>query len=179
MAKAMKNQTLLFALAVLAQLFILAAIPAQKIYTRTTGKVITIKTAPVDPYDFLSGYHVILTYEISAIPEAYKHLVPENGSTRVYAVLVPDENGVWQIDSVHSGRPGEIPDAAVMLTGELDSAGRITYGIEHYYIPETQTEEINRELRQNQEQAFADIMVDRFGSAALLRLKIAGKVYEY
>ena len=46
----MNRRLVWFVVAVVAQLFILAAVPAQKIHTITTGKTILLKTAPVDPY---------------------------------------------------------------------------------------------------------------------------------
>ena len=64
----MSKKITFFALALAAQTAILAAVPAKQIYTRLTGTLITIETAPVDPYSFLSGYHVILSYKISTPP---------------------------------------------------------------------------------------------------------------
>ncbi len=64
----MNKKIVYFILALTVQAAILAAVPAKQIYTRLTGKTIFIKTAPVDPYSLLSGYYVVLNYEIARPP---------------------------------------------------------------------------------------------------------------
>ena len=50
-------------LAVIAlQAAILAAIPSRQVKARASGVDVTLETAPVDPLDPLSGYHVTLRY---------------------------------------------------------------------------------------------------------------------
>jgi len=161
--------------AVAVQLGILAVIPARQIYTRSTGTLVTIRTAPVDPYDVLSGYYVTLAYEISTPPGL-------NGSPgnneRVYVVLVPGEDNVWVAQSTYRTRPASIPPGAVVVRG-WQKGMWVRYGIEAFYVPEENREEIERALRQNQGTAKAQIKVDRFGHAALERLIIADKTYEH
>lgn len=167
-----------FLLAVLAQCAILAAVPGRQVYTRLTGKPVTIRTAPVDPYSFLSGYHVTLNYEISrpwnrTADEQWR----ENGQTR-YVLLERGEDDIWSATSMHEELPEQVRENAVMIKGRLRS-GRILFGIEAFYIPEDDRQEVEQALRASEGRAKAEIKVDRFGHAALERLIIDGKPYEY
>ena len=166
--------------AILLQCAIIAAVPVPKLITRLTGKTITIKTAPVDPYDFLSGYHVILSYEISQFNEPTppeQRMYPRGGQI-VYNVLIKGEDDVWKSQSLHQSFPKDISEGAIVIKGKW-KGGRIEYGIEKFFIPEEKRQDIERDLRQNQRQALADIRVDRFGNAALVRLRVDDRVYEY
>lgn len=95
-------------LAILLQCAIIAAVPLPKLFARLTGQTITIKTAPVDPYDFLSGYHVILSYEISQPPSESTESETVNrpdfyysNNQTLYNVLEMDDDGVWRSLSIH------------------------------------------------------------------------------
>ena len=55
----------------------------------------------------------------------------------------------------------------------------IEYGIESYFIPEENRSVIEKDLRKNRRQAKAQIKVDKYGNAALVRLMIDDRVYEY
>ena len=166
--------------AILFQCAIIAAVPVPKLFTRLTGQTIAIKTAPVDPYDFLSGYHVILSFEISQLADL---ISPEqrmyyNQNQILYNVLTKDENSTWNSQSVHESFPKDIPEGAIVIKGKWKHS-RIEYGIEKFFIPEEKRQDIEGDLRQNQRQALADIRVDRFGNAALVRLQVDDRVYEY
>ncbi len=173
----MSKRILLFIMAVVVQTAILATIPARQIHARMTGKLIIIKTAPVDPYSFLSGYHVILGYEIST-PNPNQMQIQNSWDTPVFVVLRERPDKVWEIDSVHKERPMNVPQDKVVIRGRTEY-NRIRYGIEHYFIPETNRSQIEREFRDNRTESYAQVKVDRFGNAALVGLKIRDTLYEY
>ncbi len=170
----MTKKITFFAIALLLQLLILAAVPARQIHARLTGKLVTIKTAPVDPYDFLSGYHVILRYEISTPPKITNNRYPHT----VYVILEPDSDRIYEATSTHPKMPDDIPDEAVVIKG-TGQRSRVKYGIENYFIPEKNREVIEKDLRRNRRQAKAQIKIDKFGNPALIRLIIDDKTYEY
>ncbi|MBE0535240.1 MAG: GDYXXLXY domain-containing protein [Phycisphaerae bacterium] len=172
----MNRQIALFALAVAVQAAILAAVPARQVYTRLTGRTLLIRTAPVDPYNFLSGYHVILNYEIAT--PADPSWAQKPGRT-AYVVLKPAADGAWSAESVHTERPKDLAEDAVLIKGRQQRRGSITYGIESYYIPENDRDRIERDLRNNAGKARAEIKVDAFGNAALVRILIEDRIYEY
>lgn len=176
----MAKQTVFFVLAVGLQLAILAAVPAKKIHARMTGTLITIRTVPVDPYDFLSGYHVVLRYEISQPSKeqwAGFSSQPHSGTT-VYAVLKKGPEEIWSLESLSQTLPKNLSSEQIAVKGKI-SRSQIEYGIEHFFIPEEIRNEFERELRQNHQRVLAQIRVDKYGNAALIRLLIGGKAYEF
>jgi uncharacterized membrane-anchored protein len=172
----MNKRLIWFIVAVAAQLLILAAVPAQKIHTRITGKTILLKTAPVDPYSVMSGYYVTLGYEISnpKISTEWKDW-PEGKP--VWVMLKVDSNGIWDAVSVHDKRPS-VPNDCVVIKGKA-SRWRIEYGIESYFIPEDARDKVTRDLRSNSKEAKAEVKVDSSGNAAITKLIIQDRVYEY
>ena len=171
----MNKKIICFILALAVQAAILAAVPARHVFTRLTGKTIFIRTAPVDPYNLLSGYHVILNYEISR---------PANwsGSRKrhtLYVVLKQDEDNTWSAESVHDRRPENIPTDRIIIKGRQRRWRGVEYGVEHYYIPEASRQQIEQDLRKNAGKAKAEIKIDHFGNATLIRLHIEDRIYEY
>jgi uncharacterized membrane-anchored protein len=154
------------------QTALILAVPAQSAYTQLTGKTVILQTIPVDPYELLRGYSQTLRYDISIqdnlrkLP-GWKELPqqPRNGKeltllkpgTRVYVILqAPKASNpsastaqlpeVWTPVAVSSIRPSQLPSNQVALKG-LAEHGFIQYGLETYYIPEDQREQINADLR--------------------------------
>jgi len=173
----MKRQAHYFILAVAAQLLILAAVPAQKIYTRATGRSVTLKIRPVDPYSVLSGYYVTLNYEIGA-PRSFGDSVDAHDGERVYVILERQNDGVWRHVSLSKSRPANLPENRIAIRGRY-TYFRISYGIEEFFIPEDKRAEIEEGLRENRDQARVEIKVDSKGDAALVRLLIGDHVYDY
>lgn len=174
----MNRRTLVFALAVAAQLLILAAIPAQKIYTRTVGKSVMLKIRPVDPYSMLSGYYVTLHYEI-ADPAAFTTQATDIYSGKdVYAILERREGGVWRPVSLSDSFPTDLPETRIAIRGHY-AGWTYKYGIEEFYIPEGKRGEIEQALWANRDQARVEIKVDSNGNAALVRLLIGDRTYDY
>jgi len=165
-----------FIIAVAVQALVLAAVPARQIYTRQTGTTVILKTAPRDPYDILSGYYVTLTYEIARPKSSDWRRLPK--SKPVWVVLKESDDGIWNADSAHDSRPESMPDGCVVIKGRKKGS-RIVYGIESYFIPENARDTVERDLRQNRGQARVEVKIDSFGHAALIRLLIEDRVYEY
>jgi uncharacterized membrane-anchored protein len=163
-----------FIFAVVAQILILAAVPAKKIYTRQTGTLVVLKVAPYDPYTILSGYYASVRYSISTPPAWFQF---SNGSD-IYVVLQKGSQDFWHAESSHKSWPKSIPPQAIVIKGQKQQR-RVVYGIESYFIPEREREKINKDLLINSESARAEVFIDAFGNAAIKRLKIQDRVYEY
>jgi len=172
----MNRHALYFVLAVAAQFLILAAAPAQKIYTRATGRSVTLKMRPVDPYNVLSGYYVTLNYEIAS-PGSFPNSGDYSGE-RVYAILERRADGEWRPVSLSNSHPANLPENRVAIRGRY-SYSSIEYGIEEFFIPEDKRAEIEEGLRKHRDQARVEIKVDSEGNAALVRLLIGTRVYDY
>jgi uncharacterized membrane-anchored protein len=176
----MRKTALYFGLAVLLQIIVLACVPAGKIYTRTTGTTVILKVGPVDPYSVMRGYFVTLSYDISR-PREFEDIVRSLKYMQTcYTVLERDPQdrwGSWRAVSIHTEFPRDLQPGQVAIKGK--ARWRILYGIEEYYIPEGRREEIGDALRKHREDARVEVKVDRRGNAALIRLLIGDKAYEY
>jgi uncharacterized membrane-anchored protein len=160
-----------FALALALQILILLGVPAQKVWTRATGRTVVLKVAPVDPYSLLSGYYVTLGYEIGRREAFPNHgELGYNGS--VYAIVEQQADGVWHPVALAATLPHQIA-----LRGRA-TYGRIEYGIEEFYIPENQRAAIADDLRAHPDAARVEVKVDARGNVALVRLRIEGRAYE-
>lgn len=173
----MNRHALYFVLAVVAQFLILAAVPAQKIYTRATGRSALLKIRPVDPYNVLSGYYVTLNYEIAS-PGSFADPGVAWGGDQVYAMLEKQADGVWRPVSLSKSYPANLPENRIAIRGH-HMHNQIAYGIEVFFIPEDKRAEIEQGLRKNPDQARVEIKVDSKGNTALVRLLIGDHIYDY
>ena len=154
------------------QTALIMAVPAQAVYTQLTGKTVILQTVPVDPYELLRGYSQTLRYDISSQdslrqlpgwqelpkqkPDESKLTFIEPG-THFYVILQaiasPTSTELpqpWQPVAVSAKRPFPLPANQVALKG-LAQHGSIEYGLETYYIPEDQREQIKADLRTAQQ----------------------------
>jgi uncharacterized membrane-anchored protein len=149
------------------QTALILAVPAQAVYTQLTGKTVILQTVPVDPYELLRGYSQTLRYDISRQnslsklpgweelpkqqPNGNNFALIEPG-TRFYVVLAAPTKPTlgklpqaWKPIAVSTQRPSQLPANQVALKG-LAEKGFIQYGLETYYIPEDQRQQINADL---------------------------------
>jgi uncharacterized membrane-anchored protein len=92
-----------------------------------------LQTRPVDPRDLLRGNYLTLGYEISIPPTDPKYLNFSEGST-VFVRLKP-QGDFYVVDTVAEA-PAD--DGAPWLRAQWRNQ-RLDYGIDRYYIPETQS----------------------------------------
>jgi uncharacterized membrane-anchored protein len=191
-----------FWLPLAAQLAIIIGVPAQAIYTYTTGTSVILQTAPVDPYDLLRGYSQTLNYEISQA--ATLETLPgwdavvarqedqPNQTLAVYITLerpdspptdtIPDP---WQPVAIAPDFPTALTDNQVVLTGRL-SYQWVQYGLERYYMPEDQRDtinteimELNREFQNEPPPVVVEVRVARNGTAVPVSLWVSDRQYRF
>jgi uncharacterized membrane-anchored protein len=126
-----------FVAAVVIQALILIAVPARKVFTRVTGRTVLLKVQPVDPYSLLSGYYATLGFDISRVDAFPNAQVFPDGP--IYAVVAKGDDGTWKPAFLESHLPANLPDNRMAILGQL-RGGMITYGIEEFYVPEAQRE---------------------------------------
>ncbi|QDZ39538.1 GDYXXLXY domain-containing protein [Euhalothece natronophila Z-M001] len=157
-----------FVLPLTCQIALIASIPAQAIYTHLTGTEVVLQTVPVDPYDLLRGYSQTLRYNISQVEKletlnGWESVVrqtrddedetlPPDG-TSLYVILQAPETESesshptpWEAIAVRYQRPVELGNEQIAIKGELDNRW-VNYGLERYYFPEQQREELNQRIR--------------------------------
>ena len=167
-----------FVVAVALQTLIIAAVPARRAYTLCVGRTVFLKTAPVDPYDVLSGYHVVLSCDISnssRLPGS----PALNGGETIHVVLAEGQDGFWHAEAASRDWPRNVPPGAVVIKGTGTGRRGIRYGIENYFIPEGMGREIEDGLRRHPKSTRVEVRVDASGRAALVRLHVGERMYDY
>ena len=158
------------AVVLLVQTGILAAMAGRHAAVRTWGTAVTLRTAPVDPYDLMSGYYLVLSYEIESPPDRLAPADLRRGD-RVWLVVRSAEPA-WELETVARERPAPAADRVALPARwdgwrfEIEGAGRV-------YVPESQREAADRVIRNAQGKGLVDLRVSD-GTVAVLRLRIGG-----
>lgn len=192
-----------FWIPLLIQLVLIAAVPAQAIYTHLAGRTVLIQTAPVDPYDLLTGYSVTLSYDIARIDTLRKlpgwKTLPKGQEAwnrdrlaeglRLYVILEAPSGAAskqpqaWKAVDVRATWPQQIQPNQIVLTGQAHY-NSVDYGIETYYMPEARREEVNTAIRESQGSrsktpAIVEAKVDPQGNAVPVQIWVNGKAYRF
>ena len=177
----------------LLQLIVILSIPSQSFYTYAFGETIVIQTRPVDPYDVLRGYSQTLRYDISDLNEL-KQLPGgkdlEQAKTFYVILKAPESQDQqpplpWIPSKIRIEKPQNLPDNEIAIAGTVENSRWANYGLETYYMPENIREQINREIRQlqqqsNRERSFVvEIKVDAQGNAIASSLWIGDRNYNF
>lgn len=144
---------------------LIMAVPAQALYTDVTGKTVILQTVPVDSNNVLQGntlaldYNISRTANLSRLPGWQTLVSKGRGSgrrlpegTNVYVILqeqLSSGRGVpraWRPLRVTSDRPSSLRANQVALRGVYQD-GSVNYGLETYYIPENQRQQIRNDLQ--------------------------------
>ena len=155
------------------QCLVLVAIPARNLITRATGRDVTLWTAPVDPYDPLSGYYVTLGYEVEASALVVREQLGTEGTVWI---TVRQKTPAWEFVAVTVDRPAPAPDEVSMRASwsgwraTLDGASRL-------YIPETQRDRVAALLNEARQRGLVDLRVGEGGDVAVLRLRVGGVTF--
>jgi len=180
---------LLFAVAALVQVALIAMMVIDRARILRDGAEVTLATRPVDPRDFLRGDYVALNYDISTVRAGALENMPAAGrNVPIYVKLAP-KDGIYAAVSVHA-EPVAVTGDEVLIRGRVSygtscgPSGRgfcgslsVKYGIERYFVPEGEGREI--EKARNQGKVTIVAAVTRAGRAAIKRLLVDGQpVYD-
>ncbi len=180
------------------QLILILAVPSQAFYTQVTGKTVILQTAPVDPYDFFRGYYQTLSYDISnrdtlkALPgwnEIAKGDDYLPAGTLIYITLEQPKDSpnssrplAWKPIKVSAEYPQNLSNHQIALKGK-STGWSIEYGLERYYMPENQREQINTTITEAQmkdQQSFVvEIKVNSQGKAIPVSLWVRDRNYKF
>ena len=182
-----------FVLPFLLQLAFVLIVPAQSAYTYNFGKLAVLQTAPVDPYDFLRGYSQTLRYNISRVSDLKRldrskkfkpgdicYVVLELNLTKTKSPPSPSK-----IAKITQEFPQDLTKSQVALKGKIEKYGHVSYGLETYYMPESQRNKINREISDLQRNTIGkrpfvvEIKVDRWGNSVPVSLWLENKKYSF
>jgi len=159
------------AVVLLVQAGILAAMAGRHAAVREWGAAVTLKTTPVDPYDLMSGYYLVLRYEVEQPPA---RLLPEGlrRGDRLWLVVRRGEPA-WELAAVARERPEPAADH-VALPARWDGSRAAIDGADRVYVPEAQRARAERLQRENQSRGLVDLRVGSDGTLAVVRLRIGG-----
>lgn len=192
-----------FAVPLLLQVGLVLVPPAQSVYTHITGKTVILQTIPVDPYDPLRGYSQTLSYDISRLENLQKlpgwQEVSKQPKRKIgdylesgiefYIVLEAPPEGVkqpplaWKPIKVSKSRPTSLPANQIALKGKGEGTSTISYGLETYYFPESQQQEINQAINQAQrgqmQLLVVEIKVDKQGHGVPVSFWVDRRNYRF
>jgi uncharacterized membrane-anchored protein len=167
-----------FQLALLTAMVVINAAPL------VVGDTILLKVEPLDPRDLFRGDYVILTYVInrvspqgiegiagSAEPSSYLYGAREPEERVVYVGLEPDADGkYWHGTRMSLERPASGKFIRGVYRGYRWGPGRLSYGIETFYVPEGTGHKYEDAARKRQ--LAAEIALPPWGQAKLRGLRI-------
>jgi uncharacterized membrane-anchored protein len=188
----------------LLQVGLILAVPAQALYTDVTGKTVILQTVPIRPDDVLQGYSLNLNYNISRIATlrrlpGWREWVRRNSARNrpvaagsiLYLILQEQQSfsrGIpraWRPVRIRSDRPNSLANNQVALKGTYQD-GVINYGLENYYIPEDQRQQISNDLvraRENRDGRLPPIVVkvkvDPQGKAVPISMWVRDRNYRF
>jgi uncharacterized membrane-anchored protein len=182
----------------LLQLALILSVPAQAVYTYVTGKTVILQTIPIDPYDFLRGYYQTLNYTISDVDTlrtlpGWEEVTGEkdriSAKQIVYVTLekpkTESESEIplaWKPIQISLEQPENLAENQIAIRGE-SQGWNIKYGVERYYMPEHQREQINQEINETQREqpeAFVvEVKVDENGKAIPMSLWVRDRNYQF
>jgi len=176
----------------LLQLAIILIVPAKSAYTYNFGRQAVLQTIPVDPYDLLRGYSQTLTYNISSINSLKKFPGGDELAKGDIFYVILELNTATQtppspskIIKVVKELPQNLTKSQVALKGNATRYNRVNYGLETYYMPESQRNKINQEIReldrdsQGKRPFVVEIRVDRWGNSVPVSLWLEDKQYTF
>ena len=179
-----------YAVAALVQVVLIGLMVADRASILREGAEVTLQTRPVDPRDFLRGDYVALSYAISSIPAgALENQHAPSRTPEVFVKLAPNADGYYEAASVHLA-PVPVAGPERLIRGRLQHGATcggqmrlfcrtltIKYGIENYFVPQAEAQEIER--ARNQRKVAIVAAVTPSGRAAIKRLLMDGQpVYE-
>jgi len=149
-------KTKLIIAAVAFQVAVLAFVAGQREWILRTGRVILLRTAPLDPRDVMRGDYVRLEYEISQVDRALwrdglrtNHLAAlARRGTRVYGLLRVAEDGLAQLVALTDRRPAQGPFIRGHLEPSWGQAARVRWGIEAFFMEQGKARELEEQRTQ-------------------------------
>ena len=146
------------------QLGVLVAMIAGNTVPYIGGQTVLLRVVPVDPRDLMRGDYVTLSYDISRLAPASTG----GGADRtVYVSLAPEADGRhFQGSAASFTRPATGP----YIRGTTGGPGRITFGIESYYVQEGRGRDYEQAVRERR--LAAEVVLGYDGSPTLRGLVV-------
>lgn len=167
-----------FFIIVLLQVLAILSIASVNTITLMTGKMVLLRTAPVDPRSLFQGQYVDLSYDISnlnphELPDFDRKVLSSNYGKRVYVVL-EKQGKYWKPVDVELKRP-DVASDQVVIAGTIENNGssniHVRYGIETYFVPE----DVASKIESSSGRFDVEVSVGRSGRCLIKRVLLNGK----
>lgn len=182
-----------FLLPFVLQFAIILVVPAQSAYTYNFGKLAVLQTMPVDPYDLLRGYSQTLSYDLSQTSNLEQVPGSENIEPvkTIYVILetnlspIKTPPAASKIIKITSKIPADLAANQIALQGKVNQYNQVIYGLETYYLPESQRNKINQEIsalsgnNEGKKPFLVEIKVDRWGNSVPISLWVGEHQYRF
>ena len=159
------------------QILLLLLMIAYRQYTLSTGQAIMLHLQrPVDPRSMFSGNYVLLSYDISTLDKKKMGIVDAFKYGDTIHVSLSKEGIYWVVKSAGKEIPDTLYIRGTVTSGWSDDI-RVEYGIEQYYIPDSQAKEIENKLRAAEDpgEAAVEVIVDSNGNAAISQVLLGNE----
>ncbi len=166
----------LIAAAVVFQFAVLAYMAAERELIAVTGRIIQLRTAPIDPNNPFMGTYVRLNYEISSIPQSkFKGTAKVEDiteGTKVFTVLKDDGAGNSIVDYCTDRRPKDGLYIKGYATRDWRPSGglNVKYGIEAFFVQQEKGLEIEKRAGSRNEiqtPLIMEVALSKSGTAVL------------
>ena len=168
-------------LAIIFQILLIIAMLAYALMPLYLGKEIKVRVNLYDPRDLFRGNYVSLSYDFSDFSNLQQSKFDEktgveiyiydrnfSKNDEIYAILKQDANATYAFDKFSFTKPKD----ALFLAGKFDGYSFVKYGIEEFYMPTKKAKQTEREMMDQDVDAFAVLMVMDDGRARLKDLII-------
>lgn len=199
-----------FIVPLIIQTGLILAVPTQAVYTNVAGRNVVLQTVSFNPYDLQQGNSMRMRYDISRVETlrrlpGWNQVVRRNrGSNRnnilepgttLYVVMQEQRfarSGVpraWRAVRVFDNLPNSLAANQIPLRGTYQNRV-VDYGIETYYVPEEQRQQMNRDMSrwvsrrnnrrgQQQQSAVVEVRVDPQGQAVPVSMWVQNRNYRF
>lgn len=163
-------------LLVLILTLVLLGMVGLKQFTLSTGTIVELETAPIDPRSLFRGDFARLNFKIGQLSGTDYVSGFKQGDT--VFVLLDARNTPASFISLHGDWPDAVPGQVVMkgrVSRVLRDSMWVRYGIENFFVPEGEGIELER--RDPDRTITVEVAVDRFGKSAIKTLLVDGEPY--
>ncbi|MFQ5844255.1 MAG: GDYXXLXY domain-containing protein [Planctomycetota bacterium] len=155
------------------QVGVLGFIVGRQLYARAAGVPVTLRTAPIDPYDVMSGYYLDLAYEVER--DAREQVPPGLERGECIWLNLRKAPEAWELVSV-TREPDAAADDHVSLPAVRKRFGVRLHGAGRLYLPETQRRRAGDRVREGPDRGLVDLRV-LGGTIAVVRLRLGDETF--
>lgn len=164
-----------FWLAIGLQIIILISVWGFNQIQFVAGEKVLLKLVPPrDPLSLFQGHYLRLNYEISELGRGeYEGPTDFQRGETIYVVLEKNDN-YWEATAVSRSKPKDEVFIKGNVLANYRGSLRIEYGIESYFIPEENWQEVENTFRglERYQDVFIEVSISRSGSALIRKIFI-------